>query len=250
MEMSLHVYWKIRFYILVEWYTRRQKSMAAHCCRKGSTQGRHNARPRREGEKRRRYIYIFRRNYGEAPVKITTGHCSWKLRFFFGMATATRLPLSPWYFSFFQAFETNIRRRHRNWLTPTNVLHKWRKFNEDAARQLHRPEVVEIFTSSIFRSKRFYLNLCVCVGRESSLARGKVALFSREFCEKDLGRRRCENLSPRVYIWATIPLWNRRFYFHWVFWNNRNSTNVEFQMGIFNDTNNQRNALSSRRFRN
>lgn len=28
----------------------------------------------------------FRRNYGEAPVKITTGHCSWKLHFFFRVA--------------------------------------------------------------------------------------------------------------------------------------------------------------------
>ena len=28
----------------------------------------------------------FRRNYGEAPVKITTSHCSWKLHFFFRVA--------------------------------------------------------------------------------------------------------------------------------------------------------------------
>ena len=42
--------------------------------------------------------------------------------------------------------------------------------------------------------------VCVWVWRESSLARGKVALFSREFREKDLGRRRCENLSPRIYL--------------------------------------------------
>lgn len=33
----------------------------------------------------------FRRNYGEAPVKITTGHCSWKLHFFFRVARQ-RLP--------------------------------------------------------------------------------------------------------------------------------------------------------------
>lgn len=71
--------------------------MAAHCCG-DRVHGKDTARTqcvpaarrqnaKRNGKKKKKISDWrgggFRRNYGEAPVKITTGHCSWKLHFFF-----------------------------------------------------------------------------------------------------------------------------------------------------------------------
>lgn len=79
---------------------------------------------KKEWRKKRGDWQGFRRNYGEAPVKITTGYCSWKLYFFFRVACNGFLP------RLLSGFAMNTRRQvidaSRSELMDTT----WHSFNE------------------------------------------------------------------------------------------------------------------------